>query len=94
MYVVVILLKNVRKRLPPGPYGIPVLGYIPFLGENTYLTLYELSKKFGDIYSISLGQRVFVVLSDPIIIREAFNDSAFSGRPLTPLYGMFKGFGE
>ncbi|KAF2359669.1 Cytochrome P450 [Trinorchestia longiramus] len=80
-------------NLPPGPWGIPLLGYLPFLGPKTYLALYDLSKKFGDIYSIALGQRVMIVLSDPMVIREAFYQSAFTGRPMTPLYGMFKGFG-
>ncbi|KAA0191912.1 Cytochrome P450 CYP18H1 [Hyalella azteca] len=96
LLIVFFMVSGVRKlrmNLPPGPWGIPFFGYLPFLGPNTYIAMYELSKKFGDIYSIALGQRVMIVLSDPMVIREAFNQSAFTGRPMTPLYGMFKGFG-
>lgn len=94
VFIVVSFVKKWKMKLPPGPYGVPMLGYLPFLGPTTYLTMYELAQKFGDIYSIALGQRVMIVLSDPMLIREAFNQAAFTGRPMTPLYGMFKGFGE
>uniref|UniRef100_A0A2P2I1V8 Cytochrome P450 18a1-like n=2 Tax=Hirondellea gigas TaxID=1518452 RepID=A0A2P2I1V8_9CRUS len=93
IYSLIWLKNKLTANLPPGPWGIPGFGYLPFIREETHMAMYKLSQKFGDVFSITLGQRVFVVLSDPTVIREAFNQSAFSGRPMTPLYGMFNGFG-
>ena len=88
------LLKHLEMQLPPGPYGVPIFGYLPFLTNNVYLHMDRLSRKYGSIFSFKLGTRTVVVLSDPLLIREAFNHSSFSGRPMTPLYETFNGYGE
>ena len=42
-------------KLPPGPSGVPVLGYLPFLGENLHQQMAELAKKYGPLVHIQLG---------------------------------------
>ncbi|PRD33977.1 UNVERIFIED_CONTAM: hypothetical protein NCL1_16008 [Trichonephila clavipes] len=37
--------KDTRKRLP-GPIGLPIVGYIPFMTKKPYVKLTELSKKY------------------------------------------------
>ncbi|GFQ73968.1 hypothetical protein TNCT_450211 [Trichonephila clavata] len=44
------LIKRLRSNFPPGPIGLPIVGYLPFLSENTHLDLIELGKKYGDIF--------------------------------------------
>ena len=82
------------RQYPPGPYGWPILGSLLELQADFYLKLYEITKKYGSISSFSMGQSNFVILSDPQIIRDAFNNEAFSGKPDTPLSKIFNGFGK
>ena len=81
--------------MPPGPWGLPVLGYLPFLNPMApYLTLTELCDKFGRVFSVRLGQVSCVVLADPVLIRQAFARSEFAGRaPLFLTHGIMDGFG-
>ncbi|XP_045490965.1 cytochrome P450 306a1 [Colias croceus] len=83
------------KDLPPGPWGLPVVGYLPFFDRfNPHLTLTKLAKEYGPIYSIGMGSVYTVVLSDHKLIREAFAKDSFSGRaPLYLTHGIMKGKG-
>lgn len=84
------------QNLPPGPWGLPVVGYLPFLDRNQpHLTLTELSKKYGPVYGIGMGNVYAVVLSDHKLIREAFSKESFSGRaPLYLTHGIMHGNGK
>lgn len=79
--------------LPPGPFGIPLLGFLPFLGQDFHFTLTQLSQRFGPIYQIFLGSKRIVVISDSQIIRQAFRLQVFSGRPDTELTKILQGYG-
>lgn len=82
------------KKLPPGPYGIPVLGYLAFVGNEKHTKYRELAKKYGSIFSARLGCQLNVVISDYKTIREAFKTYDFINRPKTPLMDVINGFGE
>ncbi|KAH9516160.1 hypothetical protein DERF_006920 [Dermatophagoides farinae] len=82
-----------RLPLPPGPYGMPILGYLPFVGHDFHLRLTELGKKYGSIYQIYLGTKRVVVINDARIIKEAFRQPVFSGRPDTELTRILQGYG-
>ena len=79
---------------PPGPYGIPFFGFLPFLGHNFHFTLTRLSKWYGPIYQIYLGTNRIVIINDHKIIREAFRQPVFSGRPSTQLIEILQGYGK
>nr|BAN66311.1 cytochrome P450 306A1 [Mamestra brassicae] len=83
------------QSLPPGPWGLPVVGYLPFLDRHQpHLTLTKLAKQFGSIYGIGMGSVYAVVLSDCKLVREAFAKESFSGRaPLFLTHGIMKGNG-
>uniref|UniRef100_T1IT96 Cytochrome P450 n=1 Tax=Strigamia maritima TaxID=126957 RepID=T1IT96_STRMM len=73
---------NSHKNLPPGPKGIPFLGYLPFLGRKPHLVLTELKKKYGDILTIHIGSERVVVLSSFELIKEAMlKDDNYEERP-------------
>lgn len=82
------------KTLPPGPWGIPIFGYLMFMGSEKHTSFMELAKSYGTVYSARLGYQLTVVLSDYKMIREAFRREEFTGRPDTPFLKTLKGFGE
>lgn len=82
-----------KLPLPPGPYSIPFLGYLPFVGQDFHLRLTELGKKYGSIYQIYLGSKRVVVINDAKLIKEAFRQPVFSGRPDTELTRILQGYG-
>ncbi|XP_055927373.1 cytochrome P450 18a1-like [Argiope bruennichi] len=84
--------RNLLKE-PPGPWGLPIFGYLLFLKRSSHLKLTKLGKKFGSIYQIFLGSKRVVVVSDPKLVREAFRQSIFSGRPDTSLTRLMDGYG-
>ena len=69
-------LKYVRA-LPPGPWGVPVFGYLPFLKGDVHLQYGELAKKYGPMFSARLGTQLVVVLSDHRTIRDTFRREEF-----------------
>ncbi|PSN36025.1 Cytochrome P450 306a1 [Blattella germanica] len=83
------------SRLPPGPLGLPILGFLPWIDPKTpHLTLSRLARRYGPIYSLRMGRVFTVVLSDQRLIRQAFAKDAFSGRaPLYLTHGIMKGYG-
>lgn len=72
--------RDKRKTLP-GPYGLPIVGYIPFMGSQPYVTFQELAKRYGPVYTIQLGSRNVIVLDDFHSTKDAFIQDAFMGRP-------------
>ncbi|GFQ73967.1 cytochrome P450 2J2 [Trichonephila clavata] len=85
-YVILNLIKRLRSNFPPGPIGLPIVGYLPFLSQNTHLDFIELGKKYGDIFSVRLGSQKVVILHGAEIIREALTKPELLGRhPENPL---------
>ncbi|GBN12798.1 Cytochrome P450 18a1 [Araneus ventricosus] len=80
-YIIMSLIKKARSNYPPGPMGLPIVGYLPFISENLHLDFIELGKKYGDVFSVKLGSQNIVVLHGTEVIREAFNKLEFLGRP-------------
>ena len=71
------------KKSLPGPWGLPIVGYIPFLGRRMNKTITALSKRYGDVFQISIGTRKIVVVNGQKAIREALLTKGvdFAGRP-------------
>ena len=74
-----------RSSLPPGPLGVPLLGYLPWLDPvQPYKSLTRLVSQYGPVFSVRMGSVPCVVLADNSVIREVFTRDEVSGRP--PLY--------
>ncbi|KAL8238775.1 hypothetical protein R6Q59_015342 [Mikania micrantha] len=72
---------------PPGPYGLPVVGYLPFLGHNLHERFTEMAHKYGPIFSLRLGSKFHVVVNSvdlaKVVARDL--DQTFANRspPIT-----------
>jgi cytochrome P450 len=69
--------------IPPGPRGVPILGYLPFILEHRGVLFQQIARKYGQIFSLYVFKSLTVVLNDYYHIRKAFIDRGeiFSGRP-------------
>ncbi|KAK4486410.1 hypothetical protein RD792_009084 [Penstemon davidsonii] len=68
--------------LPPGPRGLPIVGYLPFLNQNLLVQFTGLAHKYGPIYKIQLGTKLWVVIGSPSLTKEVVrdHDSVFANR--------------
>ncbi|KAL7638666.1 UNVERIFIED_CONTAM: hypothetical protein RMT77_011238 [Armadillidium vulgare] len=78
------------QNLPPGEWGLPVVGYLPFMNRKITKTFEKLQKKYGNIFSVKLGSRIFIVLSDYNLIKQTFQKPEFSGRPTFYHFNVFR----
>ncbi|KAL4563692.1 hypothetical protein LXL04_027737 [Taraxacum kok-saghyz] len=71
-------------NLPPGPPTLPIIGNLHQIGlALPHRAFLDLSKKYGPIMSLKLGQISMIVVSSPQLAEEVFktNDLALASRP-------------
>lgn len=95
LIIFVNIFRRKTLRLPPGPYGIPLLGYLPWLdSKRPYVSLTNLARKYGPICGLRMGSVYTILLSDPQLVRQAFAKDVFAGRaPLYLTHGIMQGYG-
>ena len=88
-------------RLPPGPWGVPLLGYLPHMAlaakrrkMEAHDVFTELAKTYGNIFSMTLGNKTVVVLNDFETIKEAFQHHDLNDRPANTLTTGLKNIGK
>jgi cytochrome P450 family 2 subfamily J len=69
------------KNYPPGPWRLPFIGNAHQVGKQPYLDFMKMREKYGDIIAIDFGSYRSVIINDYKLIREALNETAFTGRP-------------
>ncbi|KAL4334085.1 hypothetical protein GQ457_07G009840 [Hibiscus cannabinus] len=87
--------KKSIARLPPGPRGLPIVGYLPFLGtDNLHLVFTELAAVYGPIFKLWLGNKLCIVISSPALAKEVVRDHdvTFSERD-PPIAAQIASFG-
>jgi ecdysteroid 25-hydroxylase CYP306A1 len=101
LLVIIFLLLTIywvrsRRKLPPGPWGFPVIGNLLSIDQRTpHESLAQLAWKYGPVCGLRMGSIYTVLLSDPKLIRQLFVKNIFSGRaPLYITHGIMKGYGK
>ncbi|KAD3336310.1 hypothetical protein E3N88_31829 [Mikania micrantha] len=91
-FMVMILAISWHKRttstgtgtppLPPGPKGLPVVGYFPFLGPNLHHEFAKLANHYGPIFKIYLGSKLHVVVNSAELAKVVTGeqDESFANR--------------
>ncbi|CAN1186060.1 Flavonoid 3'-monooxygenase [Linum perenne] len=76
------LLKRANKTpLPPGPRGLPIVGYLPFLSTHLHKSCTELAEVYGPIYKLWLGYKMYVVIGSPSLVKQIRDqDETFTAR--------------
>ncbi|QHO40684.1 Cytochrome P450 [Arachis hypogaea] len=71
------------KNLPPGPPYLPLIGNLHQLKQPFHRAFYELSRKYGKVFSLWFGSRLVVVVSSQTAAQECFskNDIVLANRP-------------
>lgn len=72
------------QNLPPSPaLTLPIIGHLHLIKTPLHRSLYNLSQKYGKIFSLQMGNRLLVVVSSPSAVEECFtkNDTMLSDRP-------------
>ncbi|KAM3619155.1 uncharacterized protein V6R79_003840 [Siganus canaliculatus] len=92
MIVFILIADYVKNRrpanFPPGPWPFPVVGNLFTLDhKRTHEDMTQLSVKYGDVYSLRMGQMWMVVLNRFEVLKEALVNQADSlaDRPDSPL---------
>ncbi|XP_009767392.1 cytochrome P450 71AU50-like [Nicotiana tabacum] len=82
MFHKLLNIKN-RKKLPPGPIGIPILGHLHLIGKNAHQDLYKLAKKYGPFMYLRLGLVPTIIVSSPETVEKVLKtyDHVFASRP-------------
>ncbi|KAK6947681.1 Cytochrome P450 [Dillenia turbinata] len=73
-----------KKRLPPGPIGLPIMGDLITIGDRPHESLAKLAKTHGPLMTVKLGFTTTVVACSTEMSKEILqkNDQAFIGRPV------------
>nr|ACI94903.1 cytochrome P450 CYP379A1 [Carcinus maenas] len=81
--VLFLLWKVLSKPagLPPGKWGLPLVGYIPWTNKNFEEVVMDLHKQYGDIFLWRMGNQLLVFLNDYKMVKEAFSRPEFTVRP-------------
>ncbi|XP_068136124.1 cytochrome P450 2K4-like [Hyperolius riggenbachi] len=87
-FIYEFLFVKTPKNFPPGPRPLPLIGNLHIINlKRPYLTLMELSKTYGSVFSIQMGRKKMVVLSGYETVKNALVNRAeeFGERAHVPI---------
>lgn len=82
--VLIFLLWILCKKpsgLPPGRWGLPLVGYIPMKSKYIDDLLKDFQNQYGDMYIWRVGTQVLLFIHDYHLVRQIFSSPDFVDRP-------------
>uniref|UniRef100_A0A8C5MQW0 Cytochrome P450 n=1 Tax=Leptobrachium leishanense TaxID=445787 RepID=A0A8C5MQW0_9ANUR len=83
---------STKGNLPPGPKPLPLIGNLHILDlKRPYLTLMELSKQYGSIFTIQMGLTKMVIFTGYETVKDALvnHSDEFGERATVPIFHKF-----
>jgi cytochrome P450 len=74
-----------KRRLPPGPRGLPILGMLPAVRRNPTAAFMSAARRFGDVVYFKIGPRRGYLITSPADVRHVLQDNARNYHK-SPLY--------
>ncbi|XP_033641368.1 cytochrome P450 2J6-like [Asterias rubens] len=93
--LVFLWLFSKPRNLPPGPWGLPIIGSVPALMWGLHRDVYvqlllrRYAQKYGSVFRLKVFNKTLIILNDYKSIRSAFQHPQLSDRPdmlLTEIY--------
>lgn len=77
-----------RRKLPPGPIPLPMIGNLHQMGKKPPYSFTELCKKYPDVMTLKLPLGYCIILNSIEAVREAMltKKTDFAGRPMEQFY--------
>uniref|UniRef100_A0A7N0UVJ3 Uncharacterized protein n=1 Tax=Kalanchoe fedtschenkoi TaxID=63787 RepID=A0A7N0UVJ3_KALFE len=79
------VIKKLKKssRLPPSPFGLPIIGHLHLIAPIPHQALHKLSMKHGPLMHINLGSVPSLVVSSAEMAKECLktHEACFLNRP-------------
>mmetsp|Transcript_56190 Transcript_56190/g.130871 ORF Transcript_56190/g.130871 Transcript_56190/m.130871 type:complete len:541 (+) Transcript_56190:59-1681(+) len=74
-----------RRRLPPGPFPLPIIGNYHLLRPLPHRALQRLHAQYGPLISVWMGSRLTVVIGSPDVVKQTHKEQGehFQHRVLT-----------
>ncbi|XP_046478170.1 cytochrome P450 306a1 [Neodiprion pinetum] len=94
--VLAVFLRSRRTDgVPPGPWGLPILGFLPWINPDApHESFTILARKYGPVCGLRLGSLYTVLISEAHLVRQALAKDSLSGRaPLFVTHGIMHGYG-
>lgn len=65
---------NGGPPLPPGPRGLPIVGYLPFLSHDRHKQFTEMARTYGPIFKLQVGSKLLVMVNTLDLAKEVVRD--------------------
>ena len=90
-YVVVYFIKSLIRwrKLPPGPWGLPFIGYGIFIPYQFEDPLKQLFAKYGKVFSLTMYGQDVIMISDLDLIKKCMVKDVFNYRPHDWIFTLF-----
>nr|AMZ03382.1 cytochrome P450 CYP71D379 [Plectranthus barbatus] len=84
--IILFILRKMRKARPvwpPGPKSLPIIGNMHLLSPLAFRDLTDLTKQYGPLMHMKLGEVDTIVVSSPELAREFLkqNDPCYADKP-------------
>uniref|UniRef100_A0A7M5V0H3 Uncharacterized protein n=1 Tax=Clytia hemisphaerica TaxID=252671 RepID=A0A7M5V0H3_9CNID len=58
------------RKYPKGPFPLPLIGNLNLLSKDLHLNFLEIGKTYGDVFSISIGMKRYVIVNSYENVKE------------------------
>uniref|UniRef100_A0ACD5VCE7 Uncharacterized protein n=1 Tax=Avena sativa TaxID=4498 RepID=A0ACD5VCE7_AVESA len=91
LVMVALKRRDGRKRLPPSPWGLPVIGHLHLVRPPVHRTFHDMAARLGPLMLLRLGSTLCVVVSSAGVASELIrtHEGKISERPLTAVARQF-----